>query len=405
MISPHFIFFILFLEAFSPINLPNYDYLEKGYNPLRGNPSPSNLIFDPGLTVASIFDFSFNEHKRSSDGFYEIPDNLDIVLGQACSYSGDVFSYFSEIDFFNSLSSSVHFESLYEGLFAKGAFSMSSDYKRVSLDIEQNYQVFFVTKAVCTVYTASLQKYSGIKLTKNFLSAILELLEKDQNDKQSFFKFYNEFGTNYFTKAVFGAKTLIESRFSREIYDSLMSESFPFSSAAKASFNSFTGSSSIMTANDFILANIYNSNRKAVIQISIGSSPSTDGKWLTWASLVNRSPIPIEYNLEFIYELVDKKFIPGVDENLLIKLREKMKAYLQDYCFYISGSRCFGPKNQLSFPKYSIISNEGKSLSLTCPTNFSITGVGFIRQENDDFEKLQSFYFINNYQGYCFNYI
>ena len=223
----------------------------------------------------------------------------------------------------------------------------------------------------------SRPKNGKIKLTKNILDAISHLFEVDKNDFQTFLNFFNTFGTNFITKASFGAKSLIESKFKRNIYEILLGEKFSFESAARASFFSFTGSVSLMTETDKILAQQFDSHRTSFSQIFIGAAPSRDGIGESWAQIADDSPVPIDYDLEYIYELIDPQYIDEVDKNRLDLLQNTMKKHLKDYCFEMVGSRCYGPQPELPFPKYTLLSKEGAlNIDLRCPDNYYVSGGG-----------------------------
>lgn len=389
---------------FARLSLAQYlgKILSTSYDPLRGNPVPtSDNLIDEGYKITEIFEFEYTQNKKSEDGKYSIPDGLDIMQMKSCSYKSDVYNFFGEKSYYEFLSQSVSVSAKYKGLFAGGSFSMSTDFQRISKQTTQSYKVFLASTAKCTVYAASLQKNAKVKLTANFMKEILKLIDRNvEDDEQMFFEFFETFGICYITKAVYGAQAIIESEFSRVTYDTLDWQKFSFKTAAKASFLGFTGSTSYLSTTEKSLATKFDESRDSTKQIFIGSAPSTDGKWESWAQNVDKSPMPIKIELEYLYELITNQYIPNIDEDSLESMREMLKIALEKYCFNKVGSRCFGPKPDFPYAKYTIVKKQSAlTYEVKCPDGYFLNSVLSRRTNAYD----ESFWYeaVDQYTGRC----
>ena len=59
------------------------------------------------------------------------------------------------------------------------------------------------------------------------------------------------------------------------------------------------------------------------------------GDALTWASTVKDSPMPMEYQLVSIEELLSNTYLPKINSDTLANLKEKLIAAKPKYCQYL----------------------------------------------------------------------
>ena len=62
----------------------NVDYLSFGYDIYRGNPHSTQGV-DPGFKFERIFDLTYNENLKSSDGNWDVPDFVTMARTDACT--------------------------------------------------------------------------------------------------------------------------------------------------------------------------------------------------------------------------------------------------------------------------------------------------------------------------------
>ena len=163
MILRLFYFFSFFLLQLLTKKITNIGYISYGYNIFLGNPNPTQYSYDPGLTFASIFDLEYTNNKTTSDGAYEIPDNLDAIESVACSYSTETSSIFGETSYMTSLENSVSISLSAEYEEISGDFSASYDWGRVSKETVQNNHVVVSTSARCSVFTVNFNVYMSYR--------------------------------------------------------------------------------------------------------------------------------------------------------------------------------------------------------------------------------------------------
>ena len=172
-----------------------------GYNIYQANPNPTFTTYDPGFTFTSIIDLEYNNEKTSSDGTYLIPDILDAIKSTVCSYDASTQTINGQSSYYSTLTSSVSFDYGDETL---GGFSSSEDWDRVSAYTTEDDYVVFSSSAKCALYTVTLNEYQKLNFTSNFLTAMYALMDADENDENSFYNFFDNFGTHYFTEQVLG---------------------------------------------------------------------------------------------------------------------------------------------------------------------------------------------------------
>ena len=78
----------------------NIDYLGLGYDVIHGN--PHNDLYDPGFRD-SVFQLDYSLRSVSSDGYWLIPDNVQVLQTFSCSYETESQEIHGTTSYTNSL--------------------------------------------------------------------------------------------------------------------------------------------------------------------------------------------------------------------------------------------------------------------------------------------------------------
>jgi len=215
-------------------------------------------------------------------------------------------------------------------------------------------------------------------LSDEFKVASSHLL-KDPYNHDLYLKVLNYFGTHYFSDITLGAKYSMQSKFSLINYESLNDEKFNFDIAAKASFWFISGSAEYLSEDEKIAGKKYNAQRLSYEESTIGSHPSTDGKWETWAQSSAETPVPIQYTVTPLSELFIEDYFPEANITVLYKIKHTFEDLILNYC-QVMGVSCTFSRPDLGSINYHINSVAENSLDpkywVGCPDNMALIGVG-----------------------------
>ena len=405
MISTLFYFLSLFLLRISSKKMANIGYMGYGYNIYLGNPTPTEYTYDPGFTFTSIFDLKYTTNKTTSDGEYEIPDNIDAIESVACSFSTTTTIVYGETSYLSSLENSVSISASASYGFVSGRFSASYDWGRVSTETVTNGDFVISASAKCSLFTATFNKYTSLNFTENFNNGVELLLQGDENDEDIYFDFFDTFGTHYFKEQVLGAKIYSEFEFTRSVYNDLVSSSEDFDASVSASLLSvFSISTSYSTSTTETESSTFMSEASSIYLSTIGVSPSTNSS-SQWAVEAMESPMPIYYKIATISGLLTTTNFPNCSEALLDRVARRMNYYMSRYCSQMGSTGCAGPHYDYEVAEYSVVSKSGTTVTVSCSGNQSMVGIGFKRKSTSGLpERLTRYMLISTTEGECYDY-
>lgn len=398
------IFLTLLSSALSNERLPDIDYISHGYNLLKGNPLVSSLSsengIDPGFSE-KIFSLTYNLNRTTGNGQYQIPDQIDVLETVSCSYKSTTVKIFGQTSYSNELSKSISIS----GEYLTAKFAASYDYKQISKMVYSDAKIIINTGAICSSYIANTMKYLKASLSDNFIAGVLYISK--QSDIAAYYEFINTFGTQYLIKVYMGASYTRSYVFTQQNYSTYSQTNSDISAAASASFELFTGGASDMTKQQIREAHTFNSMVTSVYESTIGSVPSTDGKWQTWAISAGKNPVPFKYALAPIYNLITSRNFPNMTDRTLDKTQTMLKQALDTYCSYLQKTMphlsCTGPNPDINLDVHVIVSNSAKgSVNVYCPTNTQIISVGFA--EIDGREPFPKYQINNKKSATCYDY-
>jgi len=184
---------------------------------------------------------------------------------------------------------------------------------------------------VCRYYYSNIDEIDPPSLSESFFKWIHRLNNVD--DLQEYFRFFEHFGTHFLKGAVFGAKYIYEYKMESSTYEQMMSQGVNVRVAASYSGLISAGGAFNLDSEQRAIGNKFQKNVETST-ITIGAPPPSNNDALTWASTVKTSPVPIEYQLSSIENLLSSNYIniPSINVTQIAAL---IKVYKIEYCYYL----------------------------------------------------------------------
>ena len=305
----------------------NVDYLSFGYDIYRGNPLSTQGV-DPGFRIARIFDLTYNENLKSSDGNWDVPDSITMARTDACTLNFQS----SLLDTLQSYQKSLEVEVSVSGGFAGiASFKASASYKSMEQSMTKSRDIHVSSTAVCDVYKARIDPYDPPKLHEKFIKALTAL--PTNYDEGQYFKFLDYYGTHAVTEINMGARYGMISMISEKASEQFNSNRLTIEAAA--SFNVLGASGSVDTRTDSQkqMANKYRSAMTNYQIISVGAKPVANGDGVAWAQQAITQPMPLRYTLVPLSELLVPLYVRGsLETSRMNAIRTNLQTAFKNYC-------------------------------------------------------------------------
>lgn len=310
-------------------HMKNIDYLFAGYDVFYGNPYPVSGKVDPGFRD-QIFEVNYEKKTVSGDRRYNVPDGCTFKQTSSC----DMNMAHTEITGEKSYKNTLGIEAGVEGSVKGIEFSASIEFKNISEDTSKKKTVWIESKADCKVYEGTLSVFAPPKFSENFFEGLSSLNNLDyKTNKNQFLHVISVFGTHYVKKvsmgARFGARTKItvENLASLRTNSVVMKRSLGIEKLAKITNKiENTNEQSSKTDTMFEETTIF----------SIGSTIPSDLKPQTWISKSIEEPMPIQYKLIPLYDLLNPQTFKLNSEQIkglnLKKLSTELNSAINSYC-------------------------------------------------------------------------
>jgi len=160
-----------------------------------------------------------------------------------------------------------------------------------------------------------------------------------------------------------------------------------------------------MTQQEIIQAQTYAKNWYSLYESFLGSHPSSDGNWMTWAQTVAEAPYPYKYTLSPIPSVLTKGNFPNLDPSILNSTQQKLIHYIEIYCSDVQGASCSGPKPDRPPIHYMVLNNSASvDIFVSCPAGYNLLGTGFERIDTKNYEQFPSYLCTSNTTAHCYDY-
>ncbi|KAK3101541.1 hypothetical protein FSP39_004322 [Pinctada imbricata] len=295
----------------------NLGYIGRGYDIYRGNPLSDDGVVDQGFRLPVIdLPFSF---RFTSDGEFRIPDNVDVISETSASFGSSFYSVKSESDYQSMLTADASVNAHAGGYGLSGSFSASFSYQKQKREIEKGETTSVNIVGRSIVYRARLSSTAHIsKVSDYFENAIIALpMENCEEEviQELYTEVLREFGTHYATEVVMGAKAVQSLEMKNSDLDKMAAEGISAKVAAQLSYSGFGfsaggGFSAGFSNNEKSRNRVQNTDKKRKEYYIGGNPPSGDfsegstQSLREWARSASEKPVPIQYKLSSIDELI-----------------------------------------------------------------------------------------------------
>jgi len=314
------------VSADEPRYFKNIGYLGSGYDLIFGNPHGNQV--DPGFKQPILDMSSYTRKRLTPDKRFNLPDNVDARSSLDCSLQSEVKEVSGAKSMYESLSTDVGVEGGGWGF----AFSASAAYKSVSASSSAFHKTYVSVKAKCDIYKAFVDSGTASPLKQGFREMVSKLpASADPADRRNpYWNLIRDFGTHYTKSVNMGSKAVLRSEFEQVKWAQMKSSSLNVKVAAKFSFLAFSGGASVQTDSERKQAQQFESHRSDVSENFLGARPSSDGKWETWLKEAGAEPMPFQYKLASVNELLSEAYFPE-DKDITSK-QWVLYNHLHAYC-------------------------------------------------------------------------
>lgn len=329
-----------------PQYMSNIGYLGSGYDMVKGNPHAHQV--DPGFRSSIVDMGSYKLNRTTPDHRFFIPDEAEVHSSKSCSYETSSEQVFGTTSYYDSLKVDASIDGGGWGF----SFSASGAYQAVKASTTSERSVYIQAKALCSVYKASLLDYENMTLSDNFRKGVASL--SNTTNFSSIMRFIDNFGTHFTNMIQMGSKCVLQSKFSEFGYTSMISSGLDVKAAAGASFMGFTGGFKSETSKQQSMSKQFDEARSEYTALYLGSMPSDDNKWETWAVNSSLNPYPFMYILQPISSLLTDAYFP--EDPYITKKQQLLDEVLKSYCSTVPG--CAMPEPDPSPVDFDIVATS-----------------------------------------------
>ena len=305
----------------------NIDYLSFGYDIYRGNPHSTQGV-DPGFRVARIFDLTYDQQLKSSDGNWDVPDFVTMARTDACTLNFESTQLDTMVNYQKSLEVEV---SVSGGFLGIASFKASASYKSVEKTMTATRDIHVSSTAVCDVYKARMNPYDPPKLHEQFIKALMTL--PTNYDEGQYFKFLDYYGTHAVTELNMGARYGMISTISEKDSEKFNSNRLAIEAAASFHVLGFSGSVDTRTDTQKQMADKYRSATTSYQMISVGAKPVANGDAVAWAQQAITQPMPLRYTLVPLSEILVPLYVRGsLEASRMNAIRANIQIAFNSYC-------------------------------------------------------------------------
>ncbi|KAM7438653.1 hypothetical protein ABFA07_011865 [Porites harrisoni] len=308
-------------------------FLGVGYNLLKGNPEGGDLSnggIDPGLLFTrKVFKLSYDTNKLSVGQQYMIPDQVSFAPRSSCVTTTKKEVISGSKSYQKKLAVDVSANGGYESDLWNVAFTLSSNFEKMTKETSTYNNVFYEEKSVCNRgrarYQLDLAPIKKFPVSEDFAAAVCGL--PDQYSERTYYQFIERWGTHIVVEVELGEKTIERSKSSRTEFTKYAMNNLKGSVSAEGAFQGFSSSLSV---------NMERFREEMSEDTKFGESKIT----LTSGGM--DMPEPIGLRLIPIYEAMSKSFYVASasarnalpcqhTDSFLNSRRKNLKTILRDY--------------------------------------------------------------------------
>jgi len=226
-----------------------------------------------------------------------VPDGYDILRDSGCTLSFSSDMTFKSSEYKDTLKSSVH------GDFSRAAaaFEASAEWNTFHTHTGSGNTKQVSSMAECSLYIASVNRFSQPNYTQNF-EAALSTLPTSYGDGSAYFNLFESFGTHALSSVKMGASFGFRSYFSERNWSNVANTGVAIGLAAQYEATVKAGGG-LNVSFERDVQKTFEQNMQDYDVISLGSKP-TEGDPLAWAQQAIQEPMPIDYHLVDLCDVI-----------------------------------------------------------------------------------------------------
>lgn len=353
------------------------EYLGTGYHIFKGNPRGGDVTeLDPGFR-RSVIKMVNDPNRKTNNGDFVVPLGTELRYTTSCMFTSKSVEVATTSQLQEELNKEAkwNYEASAEvggGIGALGsakvsfesAYSESKKVKEFTNSRREQKETSFESKALCTEFEASLQRYFNHSVQDEFTKALEGLPTKfdgtNEDHTSLFGAFMDEYGTHYVRQVALGAKHVYSIKMKTtevlELKERGINAANEFSAKAMMSASGLGVNAEASVGGGFSNDSTSNSSKleeslskaENVEETNIGGTPPSDGSWKTWAATAKDRPMPIAYELRELRE-----FMP-----------DHQDAYADYLNWYLENGQGSGGANAISDAiRYGVCAPDGSAIS------------------------------------------
>jgi hypothetical protein len=387
---------LLVIGAVAQSYFPNLGYLGETYDIVKGNPRFMDVGVDPGwMAGIQVFEYNYSTKITTADKRHFLPFGVSAISDLSCSYSAETNEIQGMTSYHKDLEVKASVEVGYEAI---GSFTASSTWKTVEDITNQKHSILITAEASCTVYSASITQSLPPQLSAAWKKAVHNMAA----NKQSAIDVAREFGTHYSTSVVMGAAFTMHSAFDYTKYTKMTESNFDFELGAKASLLGYTGETSGSTKKEQDAKKEFEDTRTLLRFTFVGSRPSTDGKWSTWAQYAGKNPVPSRFTLAPLSNLISHELFPEIPQATVTKIRSQLAAVIANWC-HNPGATCTIPADHVYPVEQELVNSGQNGVVVYCPKGFKAISAGLGNRDNSKPQTIHPAFVADSATAVCYD--
>jgi MAC/Perforin domain len=299
---------------------PNLDWLLKGYNLMKGD--PSNPTLDPGFSLSStIFNAPYKQGRRTRDCRYKVPDFMVITPHKSCQKLMKTKSTTNSLQLSTLMETKAKVGGGGSASGFKAMFTASAGFHASSKLFTEDAAIITTTEAQCTAYIGGIEPSSELTFSDGFLTSLEDLPEFW--NEAAYKAFLEDYGTHYIGSGFMGAMFGRQSEVTSTARKALAKLNISVEAGAEASAKGVAMEAKQSNDVELKAAAAFNSQHTKTKIYSRGASLPRDGNEDEWYSQALDAPTPLEFRLLRL----DNLRLPISDEKMTY-----LKRALNGYC-------------------------------------------------------------------------
>lgn len=271
-----------------------------------------------------LFNYSFNERKRTQDGIYLVPDCMSAESVKRVEYSDSSEVIDTSYHYVSKYSSSIKYGGGVSVFGVGIGGSYSKDYSSMMESQKSTKTITTSTKYLDHRYNLKVNNRCDLDIKfKGAVNDIIFYLNSELYDlaRYEVEKLVSEYGTHYLKSVKVGGMIYIDNYLSNQYWRTHSSQTTTIRKSASANFLGIVKiSSSSSSTHSVAETETYNKNVKQTKVDSIGGAYKPQMSVDQWANTLENNLVTIDRELEVISSVFSPSNFPQIDATTLLNL-------------------------------------------------------------------------------------